>query len=130
MVIIKLYIILIPGFLGTAITEERSSSSSVPFFSGEAISSVTAASPRTATLGPRGDQSILGRGRGEENAGDAGRGCPTATGFLYKYRKGEDLYASAMEASLLAPSEFVEHAGAGKVDNPLRHVVVSPSANL
>jgi len=137
-------------FLRAAIVEEHSPSSSIPS-SGEAISSVTAASPpssslahRTATLGPAGDQSILGRAASRANSmGDVERkmmqempgvftkGLPNGNrveGFLYKYRKGEDVRIVCIcHGSFLTPSEFVEHAGAGKVDNPLRHIVVNPT---
>lgn len=152
-IIIKLYIMLIPDCLGTTIAEEHSPSSSVPS-SGEAISSVTAASPspsssapRTASLGSRGDQSILGRADARSNSmGNVERrimqempgvftsGLPNGNrveGFLYKYRKGEGVRIVCIcHGSFHTPSEFVEHAGAGKVDNPLRHIVVSPSPNL
>ena len=134
------------------------SSSSVPS-SGEAIRSVTAASPpppsslvapRTAaTLGSRGDQSILGRAavlQGQtawrdverrlmqEMPGVFTKGLPNGNrveGFLYKYRKAEDVRIICIcHRSLLTPSAFVEHARAGKVDNPSRHIVVSPTPTL
>nr|AGT15870.1 hypothetical protein SHCRBa_252_E12_R_390 [Saccharum hybrid cultivar R570] len=142
-----------PNSAFKAITKEHSPSSSVPS-SDEAISNVTAASPppsslppRTATLGSRGDQSILGRAASRANSmGDVERrimqempgvftkGLPNGNrveGFLYKYKKGEDVRIVCIcHGSFLTPSEFVEHAGAGKVDNPLRHIVVSPTPNL
>ena len=134
------------------------SSSSVPS-SGKAIRSVTAASPlpssslapRTAaTLGSRGDQSILGRAavlQGQtawrdverrlmqEMPGVFTKGLPNSNrveGFLYKYKKGDVRIVCICHGSFLTPSEFVQHAGAGngKVDNPLRHIVVSPTPNL
>lgn len=140
------------AFKGTAITEEQNSSSSVPS-SGEAISSVTAPSlpalslvPITATLGSREDQSILGRAGARANGmGDVERrmmqempgvftkGLSNGSrveGFLYKYSKGEVRIVCICHGSFLTPSEFVEHAGAGKVDNPLRHIVVSATPNL
>jgi hypothetical protein len=55
-------------------------------------------------------------------------------GFLYKYRKeeGDVKIVCICHGSFLTPREFVEHAGAGngKVDNPLRHIVISPTPTL
>ncbi|KAG6503337.1 hypothetical protein ZIOFF_035648 [Zingiber officinale] len=49
-------------------------------------------------------------------------------GFLYKYRKGEEVrIVCVCHGSFLTPAEFVEHAGGLDVANPLRHIVVSPS---
>ncbi|KAJ6834068.1 ninja-family protein AFP3-like [Iris pallida] len=54
-------------------------------------------------------------------------------GFLYKYRKGEEVrIVCVCHGSFLTPAEFVRHAGgAGNVDHPLKHIVVNhrtPSA--
>ncbi|CAD6210197.1 unnamed protein product [Miscanthus lutarioriparius] len=124
------------AFKGTAITKEHSPSLSVPS-SDEAISNVTAASPppsslppRTATLGSMGD---VERRIMQEMPGVFTKGLPNSNrveGFLYKYKKGDVRIVCICHGSFLTPSEFVEHAGAGKVDNPLRHIVVSPTPNL
>jgi hypothetical protein len=67
----------------------------------------------------------------QEMPGVFTKGLPNGNrveGFLYKYRKGEDVRIVCIcHGSFLTPSEFVEHAGAGKVDNPLRHIVVNPT---
>ncbi|KAF8399602.1 hypothetical protein HHK36_015471 [Tetracentron sinense] len=50
-------------------------------------------------------------------------------GFLYKYRKGEEVrIVCVCHGSFLSPAEFVKHAGGGDVAHPLRHIVVSPSS--
>lgn len=47
-------------------------------------------------------------------------------GFLYKYRKGEDVRIVCIcHGRFLTPAEFVKHAGGGDVAHPLRHIVVS-----
>ncbi|RZR86311.1 hypothetical protein BHM03_00013491 [Ensete ventricosum] len=47
-------------------------------------------------------------------------------GFLYKYRKGEEVrIVCVCHGSFLTPAEFVKHAGGGDVPNPLRHIVVN-----
>ncbi|KAM0936660.1 putative ethylene-responsive binding factor-associated repression, Ninja family [Dioscorea sansibarensis] len=54
-------------------------------------------------------------------------------GFLYRYRKGEDVRIVCIcHGRFLTPAEFVKHAGGGDVAHPLRHIVVSqfPSACL
>ncbi|KAJ0973994.1 hypothetical protein J5N97_015959 [Dioscorea zingiberensis] len=52
-------------------------------------------------------------------------------GFLYKYRKGEDVRIVCIcHGRFLTPAEFVKHAGGGDVAHPLRHIVVSPSPTL
>ncbi|XP_072974472.1 ninja-family protein AFP3-like [Typha angustifolia] len=52
-------------------------------------------------------------------------------GFLYKYRKGEEVsIVCVCHGSFLTPAEFVKHAGGGDVTHPLRHIVVSPSASF
>ncbi|XP_010258036.1 PREDICTED: ninja-family protein AFP3 [Nelumbo nucifera] len=49
-------------------------------------------------------------------------------GFLYKYRKGEEVrIVCVCHGSFLSPAEFVKHAGGGDVAHPLRHIVVNPS---
>lgn len=49
-------------------------------------------------------------------------------GFLYKYRKGEELrIVCVCHGSFLTPAEFVKHAGGSDVANPLRHIVVNPT---
>ncbi|KAM0937892.1 putative Ninja family, Jas TPL-binding domain-containing protein [Dioscorea sansibarensis] len=49
-------------------------------------------------------------------------------GFLYKYRKGEEMrIVCVCHGSFLTPAEFVKHAGGGDVAHPLRHIVVNPS---
>ncbi|KAG1366765.1 ninja-family protein [Cocos nucifera] len=49
-------------------------------------------------------------------------------GFLYKYRKGEEVrIVCVCHGSFLTPAEFVRHAGGGDVAHPLRHIVVNPS---
>lgn len=49
-------------------------------------------------------------------------------GFLYKYRKGEEVrIVCVCHGSFLTPAEFVKHAGGGDVAHPLRHIVVNPS---
>ncbi|PKA53692.1 Ninja-family protein 1 [Apostasia shenzhenica] len=49
-------------------------------------------------------------------------------GFLYKYRKGEEVrIVCVCHGSFFTPAEFVKHGGGGDVDHPLRHIVVSPS---
>jgi len=48
-------------------------------------------------------------------------------GFLYKYRKGEEVrIVCVCHGNFLTPAEFVRHAGGGDVTNPLRHIVVNP----
>ncbi|KAJ0099210.1 hypothetical protein Patl1_21747 [Pistacia atlantica] len=52
-------------------------------------------------------------------------------GFLYRYRKGEDVrIVCVCHGSFLSPAEFVKHAGGGDVEHPLKHIVVNPSALL
>ncbi|GMH27455.1 hypothetical protein Nepgr_029298 [Nepenthes gracilis] len=48
-------------------------------------------------------------------------------GFLYRYKKGEDVsIVCVCHGSFLTPAEFVKHAGGGDVEHPLRHIVVIP----
>ncbi|KAK2986316.1 hypothetical protein RJ640_021885 [Escallonia rubra] len=52
-------------------------------------------------------------------------------GFLYRYRKGEDVrIVCVCHGSFLSPAEFVKHAGGGDVAYPLKHIVVNPSPIL
>lgn len=52
-------------------------------------------------------------------------------GFLYRYRKGEEVkIVCVCHGLFLSPAEFVKHGGGGDVDNPLRHIVVNPSPPL
>ncbi|KAJ0980173.1 hypothetical protein J5N97_008428 [Dioscorea zingiberensis] len=52
-------------------------------------------------------------------------------GFLYKYRKGEEVrIVCVCHGSFLTPAEFVRHAGGGDVTNPLRQIVVTPSPSV
>jgi len=49
-------------------------------------------------------------------------------GFLYKYRKGEEVrIVCVCHGSFLTPAEFVKHAGGGDVAHPLRRIVVNPT---
>lgn len=49
-------------------------------------------------------------------------------GFLYKYRKGEEVrIVCVCHGNFHSPAEFIKHAGGGKVAHPLRHIVVNPS---
>lgn len=49
-------------------------------------------------------------------------------GFLYKYRKGEEVrIVCVCHGSFLTPAEFVKHAGGVEVANPLQHIVVNSS---
>ncbi|XP_066378999.1 ninja-family protein 4-like [Miscanthus floridulus] len=135
-----------PNSAFKAVTKEHSLSSSIPS-SGEAIRRLIVTSPPTpsspaprtaATLGSKGDQSILGRAavlQGQTAWGDVERrlmqempgvftkGLPNGNrveGFMYKYREGEEVKMVCIcHGSFLTPSEFVQHAGAGngKVDN-------------
>lgn len=124
-------------FPGTAIAEEHSPSSSVPS-SGEAISSATAASPPRFSLaaGTARANSMGGveRKMMQEMPGVFTKGLPNGNkveGILYNYRKGGDVRIVCIcHGSFLTPSEFVEHAGAGKVEHPLRHIVVSSFPTL
>ncbi|KAE9605586.1 putative Ninja family, Jas TPL-binding domain-containing protein [Lupinus albus] len=50
-------------------------------------------------------------------------------GILYKYGKGEEVRIMCVcHGKFLSPAEFVKHAGGGDVANPLRHIVINPSA--
>ncbi|GAB2254736.1 hypothetical protein Droror1_Dr00022545 [Drosera rotundifolia] len=52
-------------------------------------------------------------------------------GFLYGYRKGEQLRILCVcHGSFFTPTEFVKHAGGGEVENPLRRIVVNHSPLL
>ncbi|KAL3624066.1 hypothetical protein CASFOL_032882 [Castilleja foliolosa] len=48
-------------------------------------------------------------------------------GFLYRYKKGEEVRIMCVcHGSFLTPKEFVAHGGGGEVEQPLKHIVVSP----
>ncbi|KAM0055422.1 putative ethylene-responsive binding factor-associated repression, Ninja family [Helianthus debilis subsp. tardiflorus] len=52
-------------------------------------------------------------------------------GFLYRYRKGEEVrIVCVCHGSFLTPAEFVKHGGGGDVEHPLRHIVVMPPATF
>ncbi|KAL5582156.1 hypothetical protein UlMin_014598 [Ulmus minor] len=52
-------------------------------------------------------------------------------GFLYRYRKGEEVrIVCVCHGNFLSPAEFVKHAGGGDVAHPLKHIVVNPSSFL
>lgn len=52
-------------------------------------------------------------------------------GFLYKYRKGEEVrIVCVCHGNFLTPAEFVKHAGGDDVTNPLRHIVVNPTPSV
>ncbi|KAL9252842.1 Ninja-family protein AFP3-like protein [Drosera capensis] len=49
-------------------------------------------------------------------------------GFLYRYRKGEEVRILCVcHGSFFTPAEFIKHAGGGDVEHPLRQIVVNPS---
>ncbi|KAK1423352.1 hypothetical protein QVD17_18651 [Tagetes erecta] len=51
-------------------------------------------------------------------------------GFLYKYKKGEDVkIVCVCHGSFLTPAEFVKHGGGVDVEHPLKHIVVIPPAH-
>lgn len=57
-----------------------------------------------------------------------GPGGKRIEGFLYRYRKGEEVrIVCVCHGSFLSPAEFIKHAGGGEVSQPLRHIVVNPS---
>lgn len=52
-------------------------------------------------------------------------------GFLYRYRKGEEVRIMCVcHGSFFTPAEFVKHAGGGDVAHPLKHIVVNTSSTL
>ncbi|XP_073293975.1 ninja-family protein AFP3-like [Primulina huaijiensis] len=53
-------------------------------------------------------------------------------GFLYRYKKGEDVrIVCVCHGMFLSPAEFVKHGGGGSnVEHPLKHIVVNPSPLL
>ncbi|KAM7267503.1 hypothetical protein ACFE04_009669 [Oxalis oulophora] len=52
-------------------------------------------------------------------------------GFLYRYKKGEEVrIVCVCHGSFLSPAEFVKHAGGGDVEQPLKHIVVTPSSHM
>ncbi|XP_042392772.1 ninja-family protein 2-like [Zingiber officinale] len=57
-----------------------------------------------------------------------GPNCRRIEGFLYKYRKGEEVrIVCVCHGRFFTPAEFVKHAGGGEVAHPLRHIVVNPA---
>ncbi|KAL0343797.1 UNVERIFIED_CONTAM: Ninja-family protein AFP3 [Sesamum angustifolium] len=47
-------------------------------------------------------------------------------GFLYRYRKGEEVrIVCVCHGMFLSPAEFVKHGGGGDVEHPLKHIVVN-----
>lgn len=56
-----------------------------------------------------------------------GPNTPKIEGFLYRYRKGEDVkIVCVCHGLFLSPAEFVKHGGGGDVEQPLKHIVVNP----
>ncbi|KAL8139022.1 hypothetical protein V2J09_005023 [Rumex salicifolius] len=51
------------------------------------------------------------------------------TGFLYKYTKLEVSIVCICHGTSFSPAGFVEHAGGVGIENPLRHITISPSAS-
>ncbi|XP_047938421.1 ninja-family protein AFP3-like isoform X2 [Salvia hispanica] len=50
-------------------------------------------------------------------------------GFLYKYKRGEEVkIVCVCHGLFLTPAEFVRHGGGGNVAFPLKHIVVTPSS--
>ncbi|KAD2243183.1 hypothetical protein E3N88_41564 [Mikania micrantha] len=50
-------------------------------------------------------------------------------GFLYRYRKGEQVrIVCVCHGRFLTPAEFVKHGGGGDVEHPLRHIIVVPQS--
>ncbi|KAG8366959.1 hypothetical protein BUALT_Bualt16G0022500 [Buddleja alternifolia] len=48
-------------------------------------------------------------------------------GFLYRYKMGEAVkIVCVCHGLFLTPAEFVKHGGGGDVENPLKHIVVTP----
>ncbi|XP_058093370.1 ninja-family protein 2-like [Magnolia sinica] len=52
----------------------------------------------------------------------------TITGFLYRYTKTEVSIVCVCHGSSFSPAEFVKHAGGTDISQPLKHIVVVPSA--
>ncbi|MQL72892.1 hypothetical protein Taro_005266 [Colocasia esculenta] len=58
----------------------------------------------------------------------SGPGGRKVEGFLYRYRKGEEVrIVCVCHGRFFTPAEFVKHAGGGDVAHPLRHIVVNPN---
>uniref|UniRef100_A0A7N0V169 Ninja-family protein n=1 Tax=Kalanchoe fedtschenkoi TaxID=63787 RepID=A0A7N0V169_KALFE len=52
-------------------------------------------------------------------------------GFLYRYSKSEEVrIVCVCHGRFLSPAEFVKHAGGTDVDQPLKHITVTPSATF
>lgn len=48
-------------------------------------------------------------------------------GFLYRYKKGEEVrIVCVCHGLFLTPAEFIKHGGGGDVEHPLKHIVVNP----
>ncbi|KAK4477570.1 hypothetical protein RD792_016803 [Penstemon davidsonii] len=48
-------------------------------------------------------------------------------GFLYKYKRGEQIkIVCVCHGLFLTPAGFLKHGGGGDVENPLQHIMVSP----
>ncbi|KAL3813469.1 hypothetical protein ACJIZ3_014737 [Penstemon smallii] len=48
-------------------------------------------------------------------------------GFLYNYKRGEQLkIVCVCHGMFLTPAGFLKHGGGGDVENPLKHIIVSP----
>lgn len=57
--------------------------------------------------------------------GDGPNGNKT-DGLLFAYMKGEDMQIICnCHGDFLSPAEFVEHAGVGDVENPLKHIITN-----
>ncbi|KAE8776594.1 ninja-family protein [Hordeum vulgare] len=57
--------------------------------------------------------------------------CERIDGFLYQYSRVDEVrIVCVCHGSFLTPTEFVAHAGGGKVANPMRHIVVNPPSSL
>ncbi|KAI3462879.1 hypothetical protein Pfo_019542 [Paulownia fortunei] len=56
-----------------------------------------------------------------------GPNCNKIEGFLYRYKKGEEVkIVCVCHGMFLSPAEFVKHGGGGDVAHPLKHIVVNP----
>ncbi|KAG9446074.1 hypothetical protein H6P81_012202 [Aristolochia fimbriata] len=52
----------------------------------------------------------------------------TIMGFLYRYTKSEVSIVCVCHGTSFSPAEFVKHAGGTDVSQPLKHIIVVPSA--
>ncbi|EPS72568.1 hypothetical protein M569_02189, partial [Genlisea aurea] len=56
-----------------------------------------------------------------------GEGSSKVEGFLYRYKKGEEVRILCVcHGQFLSPAEFVKHGGGADVEHPLKHIVVNP----